>query len=111
MAIRWPQIFFEQLKMNPKTRVLELKNTIGDELLKVHVSYGPLVQKLLKRFNSQLATRNSQLPLHAFAHITGGGSSTNPAVLRELRCHHPQRLMGHAADFQNHRAEERRAGC
>src|SRR5208283_3036945 len=45
------KIFFEQLNLKPKSYVAELKNTIGEELLKVHVSYGPLVQKLLKRFN------------------------------------------------------------
>src|SRR6187551_2411840 len=38
------KIFFEQLKLKPGSYVAELKNTIGDELLKVHVSYGPLVQ-------------------------------------------------------------------
>jgi phosphoribosylformylglycinamidine cyclo-ligase len=75
------KIFFEQLKWKPKTRVPELKNTIGDELLKVHVSYGPLVQSLLKRFNSQLSTLNPQ-PVRAFAHITGGGFIDNiPRVL------------------------------
>ncbi|MBI3878090.1 MAG: phosphoribosylformylglycinamidine cyclo-ligase [Verrucomicrobia bacterium] len=69
------KIFFEQLKLKPSSRVAELGNTLGDELLKVHVSYGPLVQKLLKRFNSQL-------PVKAFAHITGGGFVDNiPRVL------------------------------
>src|SRR4051794_28017330 len=45
------KIFFEQMKLKPTSRVAELGNTIGDELLKVHVSYGPLVQQLLKKFN------------------------------------------------------------
>jgi phosphoribosylformylglycinamidine cyclo-ligase len=68
------KIFFDQLKMKPTTHVPELKNTIGAELLKVHVSYGPLVQKLLKSFNSQ--------PVRAFAHVTGGGFIDNiPRVL------------------------------
>src|SRR5438309_5522581 len=46
------KIFFEQMKLKPTSRVAELGNTIGDELLKVHVSYGSLVRALLKRFNS-----------------------------------------------------------
>src|SRR5580765_149138 len=43
------KIFFEQMKLKPTSRVAELNHTIGDELLKVHVSYGPLVQSLLKK--------------------------------------------------------------
>ena len=45
------KIFFEQLKLKPRSHVPELRSTIGDELLKVHVSYGPLVQKLIQRLN------------------------------------------------------------
>src|SRR5437899_1876409 len=36
------RIFFEQMKLQPGSPVAELGSTIGDELLKVHVSYGPL---------------------------------------------------------------------
>src|SRR5512136_1934271 len=39
------KIFFEQMNLKPKTRVPGLKTTIGAELLKVHVSYGMLVQE------------------------------------------------------------------
>src|SRR6185503_3925559 len=35
------KIFFDQLKLKPSSRVAELGSTLGDELMKVHVSYGP----------------------------------------------------------------------
>src|SRR5256885_2250547 len=38
------KIFFKEMKLEAGSRVEELDNTIGDELLKVHVSYGPLIQ-------------------------------------------------------------------
>lgn len=72
------RIFFDQMKLKPASRVAELGNTIGDELLQVHRSYGLLVQALLKRFN-----RGRRIPvIKGLAHITGGGFVDNiPRVL------------------------------
>jgi phosphoribosylformylglycinamidine cyclo-ligase len=91
------KIFFEQLKLKPSSRIPGSKLTLGAELLKVHVSYGPLVQKLLKKFNTErgaLLRQNSRSnasrsdAVRAFAHITGGGFVDNiPRVLpKSLDC-------------------------
>src|SRR5207237_6275333 len=46
------KILFEKMKLKTSSRLPQLGGTIGDELLKVHVSYGPLMHKLLKKFSA-----------------------------------------------------------
>jgi phosphoribosylformylglycinamidine cyclo-ligase len=74
------QILFDRMRLEPQSRLPELRGTVGEELLKVHVSYGPLVQRLLKTFN-----RRSNV-VKGFAHITGGGFVDNLPRVLPSRC-------------------------
>ncbi len=67
------EIFFNKLKLKPGARVPELGSTLKAELLKVHRSYLPLLQKLTKRFNRP----KTRPHVKGFAHITGGGFVDN----------------------------------
>jgi len=73
------KILFERMKLKPSSRVPGLDGTLGEELLKVHVSYGPLVQKLMRKFNA--GSRRARI-IKGIAHITGGGFVDNiPRIL------------------------------
>ena len=64
------KILFEQLRLKPQSKVPQLKQPIGDELLRVHKNYQPLLARL------------PDGTLHGVAHITGGGLIDNlPRVL------------------------------
>jgi phosphoribosylformylglycinamidine cyclo-ligase len=64
------KILFEKMGLTPRSKLAPLKRTIGEELLRVHKNYQPLLAKLPDRM------------LHGLAHITGGGLIDNlPRVL------------------------------
>ncbi len=64
------KILFDQLRLKPGSRLPGLKHSLGEELLRVHPNYQPLLAKLPAG------------TLHGLAHITGGGLFDNlPRVL------------------------------
>jgi len=81
------RIFFDQMALEPKSYVVELGGTIGEALLKVHVSYGPLVQQMLRKFDAGSIRKGKPRSaigrtVKGLAHITGGGFVDNiPRVL------------------------------
>jgi phosphoribosylformylglycinamidine cyclo-ligase len=65
------KLLFEVAQYTPETYVNELKGKVGNELLRTHKSYWPVIKKLL--------TADC---VAAMAHITGGGLTDNlPRVL------------------------------
>jgi phosphoribosylformylglycinamidine cyclo-ligase len=64
------KILFEQLGLKIGTKLPLLKHSLGQELLRVHRNYQPLLAKLAKGM------------IHGLAHITGGGLIDNlPRIL------------------------------
>lgn len=60
------KLFFEVAKMTPDTRIEVLEGTVGQELLKPHVNYEPVVREAL-----------AKNLIEGLAHITGGGITEN----------------------------------
>jgi phosphoribosylformylglycinamidine cyclo-ligase len=67
------RIFFGRMKLRPEGYVAELGCRVGDELLKVHLSYGPLLRAALAKFNRP----GAGAAIKGLAHITGGGFIDN----------------------------------
>lgn len=64
------KIFFDKMKLKPTARVKGLRRSLGEELLRVHPNYQPLLAKIPVGM------------IHGLAHITGGGLVDNlPRVL------------------------------
>jgi len=64
------KILFEQMRLKPRSKIPGLKYSLGEELLRVHKNYQPLLAKLPVGM------------IHGLAHITGGGLIDNlPRVL------------------------------
>jgi len=60
------KLFFEVAKLSPHSRVDGLESTVGEELLKPHINYEPVLRAAL-----------AQNLIEGLAHITGGGITEN----------------------------------
>jgi phosphoribosylformylglycinamidine cyclo-ligase len=69
------KIFFEKLRLKPESKLEGLKHSLGEELLRVHRNYQPLLAKV------------SPGVIHGLAHITGGGLVDNVPRVLPKTCH------------------------
>ena len=90
------KVFFETMKLKSRSRVPELGCSVGDELLKVHVSYGPLVQALLKSFNKPGRARHQGACSY---HRRRVYRQYSPGFTEKLRSDYPQRFLASASGF------------
>jgi phosphoribosylformylglycinamidine cyclo-ligase len=66
------KVLFEKMRLKPASTVEGIKHSLGEELLRVHKNYQPLLAKVPAGM------------IHGLAHITGGGLIDNlPRVLPE----------------------------
>ncbi len=85
------KLLFEVAKYSSESYINEIKNKVGNELMRTHKSYWPVLRRL---FEAEAVT--------AVAHITGGGITENlPRVhaQRHGRASHTRKLAS-AADLQ-----------
>jgi phosphoribosylformylglycinamidine cyclo-ligase len=75
------KLFFEVAKLKPDSRVDGLEGTVGEELLKPHVNYEPIVREAL-----------SKNLVEGLAHITGGGITENLDRILPENCQAEVRL-------------------
>jgi phosphoribosylformylglycinamidine cyclo-ligase len=67
------KIFFDQMNLKPSSRLPGLSCSIGQEMLKIHLSYLKVIRKLLTKYNLKCSSK----VIKGLAHITGGGFIDN----------------------------------
>ncbi len=68
------KVLFGQLRLKPGSKITGLKHSLGNELLRVHKNYQPLIATLPPGM------------IHGLAHITGGGLIDNLPRVLPNRC-------------------------
>jgi phosphoribosylformylglycinamidine cyclo-ligase len=75
------KLFFEVAKLGPDSRVDGMEGTVGEELLKPHINYEPVVREAL-----------AKKLVEGLAHITGGGITENLNRILPENCQAEVRL-------------------